>query len=101
MTKMAQPKEMTRYSKEWFEALLNLEYKNDIPKETKQYYKPISLSFGKVQRDPANERILILKNKFQLADLFVIIIYLFVKDLLPLLIQLFWIVGGSIHYLLL
>ena len=58
-------KDLPRYSKEWFEALLTLEYKNDTPRESKANSKAISISFGKVLRDSNSERILILRNPSQ------------------------------------
>lgn len=54
-----------RYSKEWFDILLQLEYKNDTPRESKANSKAISISFGKVSRDKISERILILRNPSQ------------------------------------
>ncbi len=58
-------KNMPRYSKEWFEALLTLEYKNETPRESRANSKAISISFGKVLRDRVSERILILRNPSQ------------------------------------
>lgn len=58
-------KGMPKYSKEWFEALLLLEYKNETPRESKANSKAISISFGKVLRDKNSERILILRNPSQ------------------------------------
>ena len=58
-------KDEARYSKEWFEALLKLEYKNDAPRDSRGNSKAISISFGKVIRDKNNERILILRNPSQ------------------------------------
>lgn len=54
--------EMEKYSKEWFEGLLELEYKNDTPIQNRGTSKAISLTFGKVMPDPVSERIYILKN---------------------------------------
>lgn len=58
-------KGMPKYSKEWFESLLLLEYKNEAPRESKANSKAISISFGKVLRDKISERILILRNPSQ------------------------------------
>ncbi len=60
-----QVKDLPRYSKEWFETLLKLEYKNDTPRESKANSKAICISFGKVLRDRNSERILILRNPSQ------------------------------------
>lgn len=54
--------EMEKYSKEWFDALLELEYKNDSPSQNRGTSKSISLTFGKVIPDPVSERIYMLKN---------------------------------------
>ena len=54
--------DMEKYSKEWFESLLELEYKNDTPIQNRGTSKAISLTFGKVMPDPVSERIYILKN---------------------------------------
>ena len=58
-------KEMPIYSKEWFEALLRLEYKNETPRESKANSNAISISFGRVDKDSNNDRILILRNPSQ------------------------------------
>ena len=58
----ASVQEMEKYSKEWFEALLELEYKNDTPIQSRGTSKAISLTFGKVIPDTVSERIYILKN---------------------------------------
>lgn len=58
----ASVQEMEKYSKEWFEALLELEYKNDTPIQSRGTSKAISLKFGKVIPDTVSERIYILKN---------------------------------------
>lgn len=54
-----------KYSKEWFDTLLLLEYKSDIPKDYQGNSKVISISFGSVKKDPNSERILILRNPSQ------------------------------------
>lgn len=58
----SQVKDLPRYSKEWFEALLELEYKNDVPKDSTGNAKAISIAFGKVVPDPVSDRVFILKN---------------------------------------
>ena len=58
-------KDEERYSKEWFEKLLTLEYKNEVPKDSRGNSKAISISFGKVQQDKNSERILLLRNPSQ------------------------------------
>ncbi len=58
----SQVKDMPKYSKEWFEALLELEYKNDEPKDSTGNSKAISIAFGKVIPDPISDRVFILKN---------------------------------------
>lgn len=58
----SQVKDLPRYSKEWFEALLELEYKNDVPKDSAGNTKAISIAFGKVVPDPVSDRVFILKN---------------------------------------
>lgn len=55
-------KDLPKYSKEWFETLLQLEYKNDTPKEYSTNSKVISISFGKVVQDKVSDRVFILKN---------------------------------------
>ena len=55
-------KDMPKYSKEWFEALLELEYKNDDPKDSSGNSKAISIAFGKVVPDPVSDKVFILKN---------------------------------------
>ena len=54
--------DLEKYSKEWFEGLLELEYKNETPNQNKGNSKAISLTFGKVIPDPVSDRIYILKN---------------------------------------
>ena len=54
--------ELPKYSKEWFEALLELEYKNDEPNDNSMNSQAISISFGKVVPDVISDRIIILKN---------------------------------------
>ena len=58
-------KDEDKYSKEWFEKLLTLEYKSDSPKDSRGNSKAISISFGKVLRDKNSERILVLRNPSQ------------------------------------
>ena len=58
-------KDEIKYSKEWFEALLKLEYKNEAPKDSRGNQKAISISFGKAIRDKNSERILVLRNPSQ------------------------------------
>lgn len=55
-------KEMPRYSKEWFEALLRLEYKDEPVKNSTSNSKAISIAFGKVVPDKVSDRVYILKN---------------------------------------
>lgn len=55
-------KEMPRYSKEWFEALLKLEYKDEPEKNAGNNSKAISIAFGKVVPDKVSDRVYILKN---------------------------------------
>lgn len=55
-------KDLPKYSKEWFEALLQLEYKNETPKDYAGNSKVISISFGKVMPDRVSDRVFILKN---------------------------------------
>lgn len=57
--------QIPKYTKEWFETLLELEYKNAPPVDTKGNTRAISISFGKVIRDKNNDRILVLKNPSQ------------------------------------
>lgn len=57
-----QVKELPKYSKEWFEALLELEYKNYVPKTDPTNSKAISIAFGKVVPDNVSDRVYILKN---------------------------------------
>lgn len=55
-------KEMPRYSKEWFETLLKLEYKDEPVKNNSTDNKAISIAFGKVVPDKISDRVYILKN---------------------------------------
>ncbi len=54
--------DIPKYTKEWFEGLLQLEYKSDPIGQTKSSGKTISLSFGRVMPDHTSDRIYILKN---------------------------------------
>lgn len=54
--------ELPKYSKEWFEGLLQLEYKDDSISTTKSNSKAISLTFGRVTPDHTSDRIYILRN---------------------------------------
>lgn len=54
-------KEIPRYSKEWFDAMLTLEY-GEEGNNTNQTSKTISISFGKVSKEVGSERIFVLKS---------------------------------------
>lgn len=54
-------KEMPRYSKEWFDAMLTLEYGEEAENDN-QTAKTISLSFGRVAKEAGSERIFVLKS---------------------------------------
>lgn len=51
-----------KYSKEWFEALLELEYKSSKEDITAVTSKAISISFQRVDKEKGSDRIFILKN---------------------------------------
>lgn len=51
-----------KYTKAWFENLLQLEYRNETPRQADGNSKAISISFSKVIKDPNSDRIYILKD---------------------------------------
>lgn len=51
-----------RYTKEWFEALLELEYKNYRENDASITSKAISISFQRVEKEKGSDRIYVLKN---------------------------------------
>ena len=51
-----------QYSKEWFEALLELEYKSSKEDITAVTSKAISISFQRVEKERGSDRIFVLKN---------------------------------------
>lgn len=57
-----QVSEATKYSKEWFETLLELEYKGNNEDKSIANSKSLSISFGKVSKESGSERIYILNN---------------------------------------
>ena len=54
-------KDMPRYSKEWFDAMLTLEY-GEEGENTNKTSKTISISFGKVSKEAGTERVFVLKS---------------------------------------
>lgn len=51
-----------RYSKEWFDALIELEYRGGTEETKGDFGKSINITFGSVNKEQGSERIYVLKN---------------------------------------